>query len=57
MLGEKAIPPNPNSRSRALKALDLEIDQSKIEKYNKIYLEGKYSRGPGLGRKNPYLWW
>lgn len=36
--------------------LGVEIDEKKLEHYNKIYLSGKYKHEPGLGRKNQYLW-
>ena len=36
--------------------LGIEIDKEKLEYYHKIYLSGNYQHAPGLGRKNPYLW-
>lgn len=36
--------------------LGVEIDQEKLEHYHQLYESGKYRHGPGLERKNPYLW-
>lgn len=36
--------------------LGVEIDEEKLGKYHELYLSGKYHHGPGLGRKDPYLW-
>jgi len=36
--------------------LGVEIDEEKLTKYHEIYKSGKYQHGPGLGRKDPYLW-
>jgi L-alanine-DL-glutamate epimerase-like enolase superfamily enzyme len=36
--------------------LGVEVDEGKLEHYHRIYKSGKYQHGPGLGRKDPYLW-
>ena len=36
--------------------LGVEIDEEKLERYHELYESGEYRHGPGLGRKNPYLW-
>lgn len=37
--------------------LGVEIDEKKLAKYHELYVKGKYKpHGPGLGRKDPYLW-
>jgi L-alanine-DL-glutamate epimerase-like enolase superfamily enzyme len=36
--------------------LGVEIDMEKLAKYNELYKTGKYQNEPGLGRKDPYLW-
>ncbi len=37
--------------------LGVEADPAKLEKYHRLYVEGKYVNTGGLGRDNPYLWW
>lgn len=36
--------------------LGVEIDEKKLEYYQRIYLSGKYQHAEGLGRRSPYLW-
>lgn len=36
--------------------LGVEIDEEKLAHYHEIYLSGKYQHAPGLGRKDPHLW-
>jgi L-alanine-DL-glutamate epimerase-like enolase superfamily enzyme len=36
--------------------LGVEIDEGKLDHYNKMYLSGKYVPEPGLGRKQMNLW-
>ena len=36
--------------------LGIEIDEAKLEKYNKIWLLNKYPVEPGISRTNTYLW-
>ena len=36
--------------------LGIEIDEKKLEKYNKIWLSKKYPIDPGIPRSNTYYW-
>jgi L-alanine-DL-glutamate epimerase-like enolase superfamily enzyme len=36
--------------------LGVEIDEAKLAHYHELYESGKYKHGPGLGRKESYLW-